>query len=145
MGRKDRLQERIVNAAGALPSDEHVEVVGVAQTGSPKGDLAASAIASVASAAAGAGPSLLGDKRYGLILTNTRLLFVEIDKDFGKVKDGIAREWPRAAVTASSMRAGWLMTRFDLQDTAGSPLLTLNFPRAGRAEGEAINQALRRA
>ena len=143
MGRKERLQERIVEAAGALGPGERVDVVGVAQVGKPSADLAASAAASIVTAALGAGPSLLGDKCYGVILTNERVIFVEIDKDFGKVKDGIAQEWPRNGLKASGPPTGRLMSSFDITDASGAPVMRLNFPRPARAEAEKINRALR--
>lgn len=132
---------KILGAAGQLPPGEVAEVVTVTQLGSPSQDLRRTAAGVVFGAATGTVVASRGH-RYGLILTNRRLLFVDAKQGSGKFIPGIKYEFPRSDVRATSRPTGRLMKGFDVVSSESEPIVRLNFPIPAREDGETIASAL---
>lgn len=148
---RQRLYDAVVRAAGPLQPDEQPVFVTAAQVGNLMKNIVNSGSLTTA------GSLLLGvisggnigvvftPARYGVLLTNQRLMFVASQSDGLVFKDGAALSFPRVTVRATGFKKGLLTAKFDLVDEQSNPLMTLNFVTIDRKDGQQLAQLLTNA
>jgi hypothetical protein len=128
-----------------LEEGEIVEVATVAEIGSMKGPAKKAAIVSavgfVASLATGRGSFGLARRvRMGVVLTDRRLLFVEMHRTGKYLRT--ASEVPRATLARGPVQSRMYLF-YDLFDRdSGEPIVKLSFPIPAKPTGQQIADAL---
>jgi hypothetical protein len=79
----------------------------------------------------GPGGLISRGRQFGMVLTDGRLLFVEVSQRTGKMR-GIAEQYPRADVRVLSAPKGLLAKTFRIVDRNGNQIAKLTFPLMDR-------------
>jgi hypothetical protein len=87
------------------------------------------------------GVFFLMGRRHGVVLTGARLLLIATSAGTGKM-EGVAAEYPRTGVRASSQPRGLLMKGFRLLDANGTKLAKFSFPIPNRPEAARLAASL---
>lgn len=140
-----RLQLAVIAAAGPLEPGERVEIASAATlVGPAEGARRGLAIGIAAGVlTAGLGTIVAVPRRWGILLTDRRLLFVAgNDVTF---KPGVEFAIPRQAVHTEAEPTGRMMKAVALLDADGNEVLALYFPAIVRRDGEALARSLSRS
>lgn len=127
--------------ASEMQPGETIELATVAEVGSLAPVAAATAVRVARGAAAGAGVvPMVRRRRYGVMLTNRRLLFIEANQRTGRFVQ-VARSLPREKLVRSAVVKRVYVSYSVLEAGTGRKLCKLSFPVPARRDGLQIAAA----
>jgi len=145
---RQRLYNAVVKAAGQLQPNEEPVFATATQAGNLMNNVAQSSAITVAGSlllgvlSGGRAGVVFMPKRYGVLLTNQRLMFFASKSDGFVFKAGEVVAFPLNSIRAGVVQKGLLQAKFDLLDDQNNKLMTLNFATIDKKDGVKLAELL---